>query len=1465
MHKRLIIRLLFFAGALYQHSFAGIQFSNRDSTIVVGSSRFFVKQPITDWTGTLEQTGSVFGNAISFNNGILDTNNTPALATCTYIGNPARQITLNSQQSIRSDAGTFLPNMSVIRGGNTLQGAPLFAASPAITLASNLSQLTLAVNTKLGTNITMNGGSIILGNDLDIGDGNTLTGSGFVFFNKKRLSFGGADITQTHTITYIDASDIVLYAKTSLYGQWIFGSSGTLQETHITGNGNILDLTSGGTIWVKANVKLYLTDIKIKGLGTGWFVFENQGSQIILENAEIEMDRNYTVTQGGMYVNGQTVITTKSNILTFANNSTLTVDGVTLWYDTTTSMNRFNIQPSVGATNYSNMPNGKNIATINAGRIASPTDVNATATTQCCTNNSNSIIQLTNLLRTTSNLVVVDDILLKQTSEALVYTNRVNSNAIVNLSNQVRTNSNANAYCCRVNSNAIVNLSNRVTNNSNAIVYLSNHSNANNSALLIQTSNAVVSLSQCCKNNSNAIVAQHCCTIADAPLTSDVVMKCNCDIAPIKAINVQNNLTIDGQGAWIEFDEASHPQFVVAADTTVTLSNVSLLRVNGTTFSLGTNATIAISGLVVIEVSDDVTFTTENIVMLGTATNPSILIIRSPDNSRVFTIQPIVVGGVIQKTWNIGINTLEIQNLHLVGVESIAATSVVTPGGLLVGQVALGGNATVDVKQDTDLSFGVEHINNTMRLLANNLTLNNFLLYSPFFESALHMQFSLSSLMLGNPQVNFADNLLFLSGVNGQAELVFDDYWAVVFNQGVNSFDADVNSFISGRNLEIQNFPIKQSSSDLILDSTLVLHTTLPNAIDSSFVKAPELSRAPGRPKIITALSMMYEQVLKRSELKLQNEYARLEKKRKEKEKLTQQAQIEAQKPKPQKPAHKRPHKSNKKEYVLRDEYDVALAQEDEACQNEDILSDMQDMKVFQTPDRSFPLPPSKITLKVTGPSVDLSQAEGTIVVSNGTINKFGADPTLLLNLYMLGDATLIQADPPVKKSIGPMTRAVPNSHLKKLTTQNTQVFVQSDTNKIYVKQDSEINRTGFNFNTLLTSQTVLDFIFNGSTFAPDLLFIPTDLSTKTPTPNHITLPDNSRVEFTGKGTLWIAPDFTAVLQPTISSIHSNPRTTLAFSDGAKVKFNRTTSSTNPRAFSAPFALGQQVTIKGTGAVTIDTGAQVLVETGQRLDIGQAHPKTNIALTVDRLGVLSVDTSVQEINALVKALSVPTSISFHNGTYSISLNEGALFNIGCSAQAEINWDSTNNAPEQSGILTSFAIKNRAVLTIYQTGRLVMGRNLPITGSGSNFGLGGKFLFDPFGGLITGNGIVALGISGFEGVIQPINAQPEYVTAQGFVRSLINTVPALTFATVFRDSKGNQKLFNAGFTTDPVTGAITLINSSAGAVIDPTVARLFISLLPGDEIIGDDPNTGNVFGFNNGSRFTILPSGQRINN
>jgi hypothetical protein len=66
--------------------------------------------------------------------------------------------------------------------------------------------------------------------------------------------------------------------------------------------------------------------------------------------------------------------------------------------------------------------------------------------------------------------------------------------------------------------------------------------------------------------------------------------------------------------------------------------------------------------------------------------------------------------------------------------------------------------------------------------------------------------------------------------------------------------------------------------------------------------------------------------------------------------------------------------------------------------------------------------------------------------------------------------------------------------------------------------------------------------------------------------------------------------------------------------------------------------------------------------------------------------------------------------------------------------------------------------------------------------------------------------------------------------------------------VFIDVNGNKWLFNKN---------VNLYRTDLYQ-LSTTIFKLF----PGDYIEGDDPVTGNVFGFNNGVSFVILPNSTR---
>ncbi|MFA6535265.1 MAG: hypothetical protein WCS92_03350 [Candidatus Babeliales bacterium] len=507
---------------LINHANAGLKFSNQNSKLALQSgSTLGIGSPIQSWEGTLEKKSgaTISGSSVTFNNGYLNYDTSKSEFSGIFDPNATQQIQLNGNKILSVDKGTFLNKINVVGTGNKIQGTPQFSNADGIRLENNLSSVTLALQNVLNSDIALRGGSLILANDLNFADDRTLTGSGTVFLKNNSLSFGSkTDLKLTHTILWDNSTDINLTSKTSLSGTWNFTGNSSLN-----GHGNILDLTSGGTIYVKKDATLNLTDVVIKGIGitNGWFVFQDQTSKINMSNVTVELDNRFTVSTGGIYVEGPTTFELKNYNWTIDQNASMTVDGVTLWKDPLDQTNYGKIQLGSGSAS-------KYLSLVSSGTIKtlSNLDIIQTSTTnlqQQITNNSNAIIKLDTTVRTNSNAFAYgiknnSNTLLalnRTTSNALLFGDRNNSNAIVLLDRKVRVNSNAMLYLNRTtsnallfgdrnNSNAIVLLDRKVRVNSNAMLYL-NRTTSN--ALLFgdrNNSNAIITLDRTVRTNSNA-------------------------------------------------------------------------------------------------------------------------------------------------------------------------------------------------------------------------------------------------------------------------------------------------------------------------------------------------------------------------------------------------------------------------------------------------------------------------------------------------------------------------------------------------------------------------------------------------------------------------------------------------------------------------------------------------------------------------------------------------------------------------------------------------------------------------------------------------------------------------------------------------------------------------------------------------------------------------------------------------
>jgi hypothetical protein len=173
-------------------------------------------------------------------------------------------------------------------------------------------------------------------------------------------------------LRFSNATDIVLNSRTTLSGTWYFGPDhGT---SVLQGNGNVLDLSQGGTLWVHKGHGLELTDIVITGLADnkGTFLMVDENSTVSLTNATLQFAGNYTVTQGDFYFYGvNSKIITGNYILTFDQNGTMSIDAVTVEYDPLTTPDIQNVRPAASdGIHHISLNNGR-IATFAVGNQAS--------------------------------------------------------------------------------------------------------------------------------------------------------------------------------------------------------------------------------------------------------------------------------------------------------------------------------------------------------------------------------------------------------------------------------------------------------------------------------------------------------------------------------------------------------------------------------------------------------------------------------------------------------------------------------------------------------------------------------------------------------------------------------------------------------------------------------------------------------------------------------------------------------------------------------------------------------------------------------------------------------------------------------------------------------------------------------------------------------------------------------------
>lgn len=346
------LRLYFILSIVFSDCiFAGFNFGSKNSVLSLktSNSSLSVNSPISGYKGTLSievpAAGSVVStgpvNLLTFAGGVLTTGQNSYTLTGTYDGTTTDVINLGAGDVLDIASGSVVQAV-VVKGTSgspsVIRGQPIF--SQVITINDATSYLNLQLQNYLSQNIALNSGVVNLSGDLAFASGNFFTGNGTVNINNFKLTMPPNPTTAwTNTLTFQNAKTIELSGYTKLSGTWNFSDPAGI--SFINGNGNVLDLTGGGTLQVASNHTLFIENTIIKGLGAanGAFSLNVVNGTVKLANVALELMANYTLSSGQIYINGpncKLIYAQNTNAAyTFAVTSTgtLTVDHEAFEYD----------------------------------------------------------------------------------------------------------------------------------------------------------------------------------------------------------------------------------------------------------------------------------------------------------------------------------------------------------------------------------------------------------------------------------------------------------------------------------------------------------------------------------------------------------------------------------------------------------------------------------------------------------------------------------------------------------------------------------------------------------------------------------------------------------------------------------------------------------------------------------------------------------------------------------------------------------------------------------------------------------------------------------------------------------------------------------------------------------------------------------------------------------------------------
>jgi len=201
---------------------------------------------------------------------------------------------------------------NAIRGNGSMSGG--IVMNPGAELTYNLSGPVL-------TDISLNSAQLFLTGDLTLGRGTVISTGGTVEMGNNQVNLGTQEITWPSAI-YWDGTNasILLNALTHLSAVWTFSGDCT-----IDGNGNTLELVSGGNIIVEQGSKLRFKDVIVKGISGNNIRCLDDFGTIECDNVNWIQSDDYTFDTGAMIYKNDVQMTALNTKFIYQSSQTSTI------------------------------------------------------------------------------------------------------------------------------------------------------------------------------------------------------------------------------------------------------------------------------------------------------------------------------------------------------------------------------------------------------------------------------------------------------------------------------------------------------------------------------------------------------------------------------------------------------------------------------------------------------------------------------------------------------------------------------------------------------------------------------------------------------------------------------------------------------------------------------------------------------------------------------------------------------------------------------------------------------------------------------------------------------------------------------------------------------------------------------------------------------------------------------------